>query len=164
MLGFVMRFFFAFCLFAFLFVACYDSGYNENGYCPFYRNETKAVVKIFYTEKWPETEGVTDSIVIATFDSVSCSCSNHMPSLLKNGMRVGENDKLTDVKLIFDVGNDSLRCLTFVGDSLQENDIRDFSMYENLGECDSCSRCSDPLNAMLYRITDEMLEAAEPCE
>lgn len=156
---------FLICCFMFLtLVGCSDSGDDGDNYCPNYRNETKTTIKIIYTEKWPTTEGVKDSLVIAPNDSVSCSCDTHMPILLDNGLRIGEKEQLTDVEVVFDEGGGSSRCLKFADDSFQKNDIRNFSVYENQGKCDSCSHCSDPYDVMLYRITNDMLKEAEPCE
>ncbi|MBO4711731.1 hypothetical protein J5681_07450 [bacterium] len=53
----------------------------------------------------------------------------------------------------------------YEGKNFKPNDVRKFSSYRDIGECDFCvERGECQTIGMLYRITEDMLEAAEPCE
>ena len=146
----------ALCLF---FCCCTD--HNDTSYEPLYLNETSEDVLFI----WADSEvGWSDSLeIIHSKDTAYCHPGEDFPHMKKNGLHWDEKDKLYNVRLVF--LTNPVKCLLFEGDEFLERDIRKFSSYENIGPCDFCvERAMATPDGMLYRITDDLLERAEPCE
>ena len=147
-----------------LFWGCGDSGTDEISFAPIYLNETNAEVFIVFSEKRLYADSFEDTIKVSARDSAYQVCGEHFPLLQEKGLRSTEEDSLTDVRVVFYPNTDSAVCLNFFGEKILQNDIRNFSEYKTIGYCDFCSVCGDRPEGMLYRITDDLLERAEPCE
>lgn len=137
-------------------MGCSSDDYQEC-YEPLYLNETNVDVSFIYGSI---TDGVIrDSLKIKPGDTIynpSNGPLSDFPFLHKDGLDA-------DVRLMFHT--QPQKCLTFKGDELQKKDIRNFASYENLGSCSYCIiRGQSEPDAMLYRINDELLKQAEPCE
>lgn len=123
-------------------------------YEPFFLNETKEDITLFYN--FSGFEETPDTIFIKANDTTYNPHGGIFPFLKKEGL-------LYDIRLKFHTTPE--KCLTYKGNDFHNHDIRDFSSYENLGQCDYCSmRGQSTPDAMLYRITEEMFKQAEPCE
>ena len=103
-----------------------------------------------------------DTIMIASGDTSTAVKEFRFPLLQENGLRWSEESSLYDVQLAFYVDSDSSKCLCYTGSDYVENDIRNIKSYENIGEIDI--RGNYISEAMLYRITDDMLKEAKPCD
>lgn len=146
----------ALCLF---FCCCTD--HNDTSYEPLYLNETEIDVSLYYGVIDDDEENLK-SIKIAPDDTVYNRPGGIFPFLHKEGLGAFESD-LYDVRLVFHTTPQT--CLTFKDVEFQEHDIRDFSSYESLGACNNCSiRGESEPEGMLYRITEDLLERAEPCD
>ena len=141
--------------------ACADLGYESHSYEPLYLNETKGDV-ILQWSLLEEKENVSE-IKIHPNDTAYCASGNIFPMLLKEGVLGFDDRPISKVRLIFE--GPSRKCLFFEGDSVMIQDIRQFSSYENLGPCDFCVvRAMASPDAMLYRINNDLLELAKPCD
>ena len=146
----------ALCLFL-----CCCTDHNDTSYEPLYLNETNENVLLLWSHP-EETESVGE-VKIAPKDTGYCLPGEVFPILLKSGLHGIEDYPLFNVRLVF--GDEEKKCLNFEGDEFLERDIRRFSSYENIGPCDFCvERAMATPDGMLYRITDDLLERAEPCE
>ena len=146
---------------------------NEISYEPFYLNETHEDVSLiwgdsesgwFDTIKFIHPQDTAYCLKVAPTENTSyCTPQGNFPHLKKNGLHWSEKHPFYDVYLVFNTTPQ--KCLKFEGDKIQERDIRQFSSYENIGQCNFCiiRAMADP-DAMLYRITEEMFNQAEPCE
>ena len=146
----------ALCLFL-----CCCTDHNGTSYEPLYLNETSEDVLFIWAD--PEV-GWSDSLeIIHSKDTAYCRPGGQFPHMKRNGLHWDENDALYNVRLVF-LAN-PVKCLNFEGDEFLERDIRRFSSYENIGPCDFCvERAMSTPDGMLYRITEDLLERAEPCE
>jgi len=136
---------------------------NGKQYEPIYLNETD--VNVLLLCGYPENT-FFDTVLVESGDSSYAVVDDRFPLLQENGLRWSEKSPLYDVKLVFYSNTDSSKCLSFEGEEIKQNDIRSFSSYENIGICYFCvSRgvMSEP-DGMLYRITDDMLKNAAPCD
>ena len=142
-------------------------GCSESGcpnYEPIYLNETNASVSFLYGTSYDGFNRV-DSLIVPSNDSAYCTSNERFPFLQESGLRWSDDSPLYDVRLVFYPNTDSSRCLVYEGKNFRRNDIRKFSSYRDIGECDFCvERGECQTVGMLYRITEDMLEAAEPCE
>ena len=140
-------------------------GCSEQGcpnYEPVYLNKAGEDVLILW--KFADND-FFDTILVESGDSAYAAVGDRFPLLQENGLRWSEKSPLYDVKLILFKNTDPSRCLTFEGDEFKQRDIRKFSSYENIGECGFCvERGECVTECMLYRITDDMLKEAKPCE
>ena len=137
------------------------SDHDEERYEPLYLNETDNDVVLIWSH--PEENEPVGEIKIHPNDTAYCSPGGIFPILLQSGLHGIDDYPLFDVRLIFEV--DPRKCILFEGVSMKNRDIRQFSSYENIGECDFCvERAMSTPYGMLDRITEDMLEAAEPCE
>ena len=142
-----------------LVLGCYRE--YQDCYEPFFLNETEVDVSLYYGVIDGDEEKL-ESINIASGDTVYNRPGGTFPFLHKGGLGSFESD-LYDVRLVFHATPQ--KCLTFKDIEFQEHDIRDFSSYENLGICRKCSmRGESEPDGMLYRITEDLLERAEPCD
>lgn len=139
-------------------------GCSEQGcpnYEPIYLNETEVDVSIMYGHI-EEGFDYEDTLVIKSGDSSYCMSGEYFPLLSKDGL-TGMNSKPYDVLVTFSVN--PRKCLFFKGNNYYERDIRKFSSYKNIGECGFCvERGECVTEGMLYRITDDMLKEAKPCD
>ena len=159
MLGIVMRNKLVI-VFLCMFIYC-CSDHDEERYEPLYLNETDNDVVLIWSH--PEENEPVGEIRIHPNDTAYCSPGGIFPILLQSGLHGIDDYPLFDVRLIFEV--DPRKCILFEGVSMKNRDIRQFSSYENIGECDFCvERAMSTPYGMLYRITDDMLESAGPCE
>ena len=142
-------------------------GCSESGcpnYEPIYLNETNANVSFLYgTSDDGFNRG--DSLIVPPNDTAYRSPGEYFPFLQESGLRWSDDSPLYDVRLVFYPNTDSSRCLVYEGKNFKPNDVRKFSSYRDIGECDFCvERGECQTIGMLYRITDDMLESAGPCE
>ena len=139
-------------------------GCTETGgpnYEPIYLNETNVNVSILYGVFDIDYDNV-DTVVVNPADSAYCVPRGYFPLLNENGL-IGMDSTPYDVLLVFSVSPQ--RCLLFKGKEYREDDIRSFSSYENIGRCDFCvTRGEYVTYGMLYRITEDMLKEAVPCD
>ena len=132
---------------------------EEDHYEAFFLNQSGTEVLMI----WKNVENnFSDTITIVPNDTATALKNNRFPLLQGNGLRWSGNDSLYDIRLVFYGKSDSSRCLLFEGSNYLKNDIRNIKAYENIGECDI--RGNYTSDAMLYRITEDMLESAGPCE
>ncbi len=142
-------------------MSCYHSEQGDTSYEPLYLNETENDVVLLWSH--PEESFSVSEIVIHPKDTAYCLSGMLFPVLLKSGLHGSENFPLYKVRLVF--YGKSKKCISFEGDSTFNNDIRLFSSYESIGLCNFCvERAMSVPDGMLYRITDELLEQAKPCE
>ena len=143
-----------------LLLGCDSNDYQEC-YEPFFFNDTQVSVSLFYGEFSDDAENI-DSIIVKPGDTTYNTHGGVFPFLHKEGLGSFES-YLYDVRLEFQTV--PKKCLIYIGEDFRQHDIRDFSSYEKLGPCNYCSiRGQSIPDGMLYRITDELLEQAEPCE
>ncbi len=160
MLGVAMRFFLLTQAILLFLSGCYRSNDHQECYEPIYLNETNFDVLLLYGNM--ENELNLDSLVISKKDSIFCKPGMDFPFLHKEGLSTFKSN-LYDVRLEF--STTPRKCLTFKDRNFQEHDIRNFLSYKNIGKCDECmARGQSVPDGMLYRITDDLLEQAEPCE
>ena len=146
-----------FVIFLLLVYGCTDQ--NELQYEPIFLNQTNVDVLLFWEE--PGIRDL-DSVLINSGDSAYCK-SGYFPTLQKSGLRWSDKSSLYDVKLVFETN--PRKCLLFAGNQVLNDDIRTFSSYENIGECDFCAiREMSAPDGMLYRITEEHLKRATDCD
>ena len=135
---------------------CSSDDYQEC-YEPLYLNETDVEVSFIYGSI--KDDVIRDSLKIKPGDTVynpSSEPLSDFPFLHQDGLD-------SDVRLIFHT--QPQKCLTFKGDELQKKDIRNFASYENIGSCRYCMmRGQSEPDAMLYRINEDLLKQAKPCE
>lgn len=132
-----------------------DSNDYQECYEPIFLNETSVDFSIFWGNSFDDA-AITDSLVIKPGDTLYSIPGRELPFLYKDGL-------LYDIRLEFQTT--PKKCLTYTGEDYHQHDIRDFSSYENLGPCNYCfMRGQSTPDGMLYRITDELLEQAGPCE
>lgn len=137
---------------------------NEKRYEPLYLNDTDLDVLFSFKEKDYLSQNFGE-VMIHPADTIYCLPGGKFPLLQENGLRWSEKSPLYDVKLVFYPDTDSSKCLSFEGDKIKQNDIRSFSSYENIGRCDFCvTRGEYVTYGMLYRITEDMLKEAVPCD
>ena len=140
-------------------LGCYDSNDYQECYEAFFLNETAVDVSLFYNKDLNDINHL-DSISLKAGDTTNTMDNNDFPILHKDGLGWAEHFY---IRLKFNSTPE--KCLTFKGSEYQNYDIRDFSSYENLGQCKYCSmRGQSAPDIMLYRITEEMFKQAEPCE
>jgi hypothetical protein len=148
-----------------LFLALVFYGCTETGgpnYEPIYLNETDVNALILW--RYVEND-FFDTVFVESGDSSYAEINDRFPLLQENGLRWSEKSPLYDVKLVFYPDTDSSKCLSFEGEKIKQNDIRSFSSYENIGRCDFCvTRGEYVTYGMLYRITEDMLNEAVPCD
>ncbi len=149
-------------LLCFLFLSgCFHTEVYQKFYEPLYLNETSAEVTLFYGAIESDSEyrvsvTIKPGDTLYYDDSIYYKNPDMVPLLQKEGL-------LYDVRLEFHTT--PKKCLTYSGDDYRQHDIRDFSSYENIGLCYVCIvRTMFIPDGMLYRITDELLEQAKPCE
>lgn len=149
-----------FCVIMEILIACSEGGGVH--YEAIYVNDTEKNVLFL----WKSADGDWyDTIPISPKDSVYAVGGNLFPLLQENGLRGGEKLALYHVQLIFQLGDNSQRCLYYEEDYLMEMDIRDFRSYENMGECYFCVERAEAIpDGMTYHITDDLLNQAVPCE
>ncbi len=140
-------------------------GCTETGgpnYEPIYLNQTDVNVLVL----WRYVENTFfDTVLVESGDSSYAVVDDRFPLLQENGLRWSEKSPLYDVKLVFYSNTDSSKCLSFEGEKIKQNDIRSFSSYESIGRCDFCVvRAMAYPEGMLYRITEDMLNEAVPCD
>jgi len=135
---------------------------NDMQYEPIYLNQTDVNVLVL----WRYVENTFfDTVLVESGDSSYAVVDDRFPLLQENGLRWSEKLPLYDVKLVFYSNTDSSKCLSFEGEKIKQNDIRSFSSYESIGRCDFCVvRAMAYPEGMLYRITDDMLKEAVPCD
>ena len=161
MLGNKMRKFFCFSILFFFLVCSCDSNDYQECYEPLYLNETNVEISLLYGSI-KDDEIKLDTISIAIGDTIYNTDGGSFPFLHKEGLSTF-GPYLYDVLLIFHTTPQ--KCLAFKDDILPNHDIRSFSSYENLGKCYYCSmRGQSVPDGMLYRITEDLLKQAEPCE
>lgn len=129
---------------------------------PIFINETN--LSIFFLYGSFENGSLFDTLTIESGDTLYSIPGKSFPTLTEELGLISMSDSSPfDVRLVFDTN--PLKCLDFQGNIKEKLDIRSFSSYENIGPCYFCAnRGLTTPEGMLYRITDELLEQAEPCE
>ena len=149
-----------FLLITFFLLSCTENGGVH--YEAFFFNQSGVNVLLIWNDIDNE---IPDTIKIVPGDTSTAIKENRFPLLQENGLRWSEKLPLYDVKLVFYSNTDSSKCLSFEGEKIKQNDIRSFSSYESIGRCDFCVvRAMAYPEGMLYRITEDMLKEAVPCD
>src|SRR5690554_1892279 len=164
MLEAIMKKMFIFLFFTIYFSSCTKTDDYGPSYEPLYLNETDVDVLFLFKdmESYSQNSG---EVLIHPMDTIYCLPGGRFPLLQKSGLRWSGKLPFYDIKLIFNPDTDSSKCLYFEGDPIKENDIRSFSSYENIGNCDFCVIRTESIPyGMLYRITDDMLQEVVPCD
>ncbi len=161
-LGAAMKFFLLTQAILLLLWGCYRSNDHQECYEPIYLNETDVdVLFLFGSVESNGTENF-DSLMILAGDTAYSRPGAEFPILHKEGLEGFWSD-LCEVRLIFQTAQK--KCLIFNTGIPRKNDIWLFSSYENIGTCYECMvRGQSVPDGMLYRITDDLLEQAKPCE
>lgn len=148
-------------------VGCAEDGRGEPSYEPLFLNETNTALSLSWSiHDDGETTGNTDwngKVVILPNDTAYCEHGGYFPYLHESGLDWAGQTERYDVKIVF--AGEPQKCLSYMGETLTDGDIRAFDSYEDLGQCGFCvSRAQTIPHAMLYRITEEMRASAGPCE
>jgi hypothetical protein len=146
-----------FLLITFFLLSCTENGGVH--YEAFFFNQSGVNVLLIWNDIDNE---IPDTIKIVPGDTSTAIKENRFPLLQENGLRWNEKSTLYNIQLVFYVKPDSLKCLLYIGSEFLVNDIRNINSYENIGECDV--RGNYISEAMLYRITEDMLNEAVPCD
>ena len=162
MLGVAMKFFLLTQAILLFLYGCYRSNDHQECYEAIFLNETDVdVLFLFGSVESNGTENF-DSLMILAGDTAYSRPGAEFPILHKEGLEGFWSD-LCEVRLIFQTAQK--KCLIFNTEMPRKNDIWLFSSYENIGTCYECMvRGQSVPDGMLYRITDDLLEQAKPCE